>query len=108
MENIVIEITDKTFYDFIDINKQLVVVKFWDPWCGICTEMAPIFESIARRYNEDGKFAGLNMRENKKMADEFEVYITPSFIFFKGGKEISRLGGLLDPADLEAEIKRLL
>lgn len=103
-----IEITENTFKDFLGSSKWLVVVKFWDPWCGICSEMAPIFEDLAMRHGGNARFASLNMKENKRTADEYQVYITPSFIFFKGGEEISRLGGLVDPADLEAEIKRYL
>lgn len=102
-----IDVDDKGFDSFID-SEGLTVVEFWDPWCSICAEMAPIYEALSTRYGGKAKFGKLNMRENKKMADLYEVYITPTFIFFRKGKEISRLGGLLQPNELEIELEKQL
>jgi len=108
MGSFVKEATGGSVHELMGSSKQLVVVRFWDPWCSVCTEMAPIFEEIANKYQGKAIFKGLNMRENPKTAGDLEIYITPTFIFFKDGKEVGRVGGLLEPKELEAEIERLI
>ena len=108
MGGFVKELSDASINEFIGAAEQLVVVKFWDPWCSVCTEMAPVFEGLAERHHGRAIFAGLNMRENPRAAKDLEVYITPSFILFRGGKEIGRAGGLLSQEELEEEIRRHL
>jgi len=102
-----IEITDEDFDGFIDGN-AIAVVEFWDPWCSICSEMAPVYEELARKYAGKAAFAKLNMRENRKKPDDYEVYVTPTFIFFRNGREVHRLGGLMEPEKLEEDIKERL
>lgn len=103
----IVVITDKDFESFIDKN-ETAVVEFWDPWCSICNEMAPIYEELARKYQGKAAFGKLNMRENRKKSDDYEVYVTPTFIFFRKGKEIHRLGGLIEPESLEEDLKERL
>lgn len=101
------DINDRSLEEFIN-SEDLTIVEFWDPWCSICAEMAPVYEGISRKYAGKARFGKLNMRENKKAADEYEVYITPTFIFFRKGKELNRIGGLLQPGDLEMELAKQL
>ncbi len=104
----VTNLTDGSVHEFLKDAGRIVVLKFWDPWCSICTEMAPVFEETAKRLHGKAIFAALNMRENPKAARDYDVYITPSFILLKGGKEVGRVGGLLKQEELELEIRRLL
>jgi len=108
VEGFVKELSDASIAEFVGAAAQPVVVKFWDPWCSVCTEMAPIGEGIAKKHHGKAIFAGLNMRENPRAAKDLEVYITPSFILFRSGKEIGRAGGLLSQEELEEEIRRHL
>ncbi|MDI9609006.1 MAG: thioredoxin domain-containing protein [Candidatus Verstraetearchaeota archaeon] len=107
MSEILVEVTDKDFESFLDRN-EIAVVEFWDPWCSICSEMAPVYEELARKYAGKAVFGKLNMRESRKVPDEYEVYVTPTFIFFKNGREVHRLGGLMDPEKLEEDLKERL
>ncbi|MDH7556254.1 MAG: thioredoxin family protein [Candidatus Methanosuratincola sp.] len=103
----ILEITDKDFESFLDGN-GIAVVEFWDPWCSICSEMAPVYEELARKYSGKAAFAKLNMRENRKKPEDYEVYVTPTFIFFRNGREVHRSGGLMEPGELEEELKERL
>lgn len=103
----ILEVTDKDFDGFLDGN-EIAVVEFWDPWCSICTEMAPVYEELARKYAGKAAFAKINMRENRKKSDDYEVYVTPTFIFFRNGREVHRLGGLMEPEKLEEDLKERL
>ncbi|MDI9643927.1 MAG: thioredoxin family protein [Candidatus Verstraetearchaeota archaeon] len=107
MPGVVTEITDRDFEQFVKKSPK-AVVEFWDPWCSICQEMAPVYEGIAERHSSEIAFARLNMRENRGKADEYGVYITPTFIFYKLGREIHRIGGLVSPKELEEAIMERL
>ncbi len=98
------DLTDGNLDERIANAGILLVVEFWDPWCSICAEMAPVYETLARKHRGKAIFARLNMRDNKVSPDKFQVYVTPTFIFFQGGKELKRVGGLIMPHTLEDEM----
>jgi len=100
------DLTDSNLGDRIAHAKKLLIVEFWDPWCGICAEMAPVYERLAKKCIASATFARLNMRDNKASPDSYQVYVTPSFIFFREGKEAGRTGGLIEPEALEEEFKK--
>jgi thioredoxin-like negative regulator of GroEL len=83
--------------------KKILILEFWDPWCGICAEMAPIYAALAKKHRGKAIFSKLNMSDNRASPDRFQVYVTPTFIFFRDGKEVKRVGGLIDPGALEDE-----
>ncbi|MCX8181766.1 MAG: thioredoxin [Candidatus Methanomethyliaceae archaeon] len=99
---------DKDLEVFIRSQDKLTIVEFWDPWCSICAEMAPIFSKLAKKYEGRAVFSKLNMRENEESPKRYQVYVTPTFIFFMGGKEIKRMGGLLGANELDNAIKECL
>jgi len=99
---------DKDFEAFIGSQDKLTVVEFWDPWCSICAEMAPVYSRLSRKYEGMAVFSKLNMRENEESPKRYQVYVTPTFIFFKDGKEIKRVGGLLGADELEKAIRECL
>lgn len=102
------DLSDSDIDEKISKAKRLLIVEFWDPWCGICAEMAPVYEVLAGKYEGRAEFARVNMRDNKSSPDRHEVYVTPTFIFFKDGKEVGRVGGLIEPDALEGELESRL
>lgn len=99
---------DKNLESFVSSQDRLTIVEFWDPWCSICAEMAPVFSKLAKKYEGRAIFSKLNMRDNEESPKKHQVYITPTFIFFKDGKEIKRVGGLLEPKELDRAIEECL
>ncbi|MCQ5362755.1 MAG: thioredoxin [Candidatus Methanomethylicia archaeon] len=104
----IIECNDKGLEEFLRSQDKLTVVEFWDPWCSICAEMAPLFSRLAKKYGGRAVFSKLNMRENEESPKKYQVYVTPTFIFFSGGREIKRIGGLLGANELEKAIEECL
>jgi thioredoxin 1 len=100
------DLNDSNLGEKIAHAKKLLIVEFWDPWCGICAEMAPVYEGLAKRHSGRATFTKLNMRDNKASPNSFQVYVTPTFIFFREGKEVGRTGGLIEPDALEDEFKK--
>jgi len=103
--NQLIELSEKNF-DEIAAGSKPVLVDFWASWCGPCQFMLPIFDKLAKKYNDRVIFARLNVDDNQSIATRFDVYAIPTFIVFKDGKAIDRAIGAVGETGLEGLIKK--
>jgi len=71
-----------------------VLVDFFAPWCGPCQMMLPIVEEISKEIEgKEMKIAKVNVDAEAELAGEYGVMSIPTFILFKGGKEVERVMG---------------
>jgi len=103
--NQLVELSEKNF-DGIIAGSKPVLVDFWASWCGPCQFMLPIFDRLAKKYNDKVVFARLNVDDNQSIATRFDVYAIPTFIVFRDGKAIDRAIGAVGEAGLEGLIKK--
>jgi thioredoxin 2 len=95
-----VELTDASFYRFIEKNDLPVIVDFWASWCGPCQTMAPVFEKIAKQ-SESLLFAKVNTEQAQKVSADAIIRSIPTLIFFHHGKEIDRISGGLSESQLK-------
>src|SRR5688572_31830853 len=81
-----VELSEKNFDEVIAGNKP-VLVDFWATWCGPCQFMLPIFDKLAKKYEEKVVFGRLNVDDNQGVAMRFDVYAIPTFIVFMNRSE---------------------
>jgi len=102
-----IELTDSSF-DGIVKKYPLIVVDCWAPWCAPCIIVAPIIESLAKKYVGKIVFGKLNVDGNKEVAIKYGVMSIPTLLVFKKGKLVDRIIGAMPEPLLESRIKPYL
>jgi thioredoxin len=104
----VLEITDQNFEDEVLKSGISVVVDFWAPWCGPCHMIAPLTEKLSKEYEGKLKFGKLNVDENPKMAQKYQVMSIPLLLFFRGGKKVDESLGAVSERVLRPKVEALL
>ena len=91
--NDVITISDDTFDEAVRLSDIPVVVDFWAEWCGPCKVVAPILDEIASAHSGKLKVVKLNVDDNPRTAQRFQVMSIPTLLLFKNGETQARIVG---------------
>ena len=103
-----IDLKDEDFKKEVLDSDLPVLVDFWAPWCGPCSMLGPVIKELADDYQGKMKVCKLNIGEGKASAAEYGVMSIPTLIFFKDGKVVDKIVGVLPKARLEEKIKVVL
>jgi thioredoxin 1 len=98
----VVHITDANFEDQVVKAGKPVLIDFWAEWCGPCKMIAPMLDEIAGEYRDKLTIAKLNIDENPKTPQRFNVRGIPTLILFKNGQVEGQKVGALRKSDLAA------
>ncbi|MBU0760357.1 MAG: thioredoxin [Nanoarchaeota archaeon] len=98
----VTELDVKNFDKFVREDK--VVVDFYAEWCGPCKMMAPVLEETAGELRGKAKFGKVDVDENSELAQRFQVMSIPTLIFFRDGKQVDQITGLLNKEELVKKV----
>ena len=100
---------DSSFEKEVLKASQVVLVDFWAPWCGPCQLMKPIIEELEKEIDSKKiKIGKMNVDENPKTAEKYEIMSIPALLFFKGGKVVKQLNGCQEKESLKKEINGLI
>jgi thioredoxin 1 len=103
-----IELTQENFDTEVLKSEIPVLVDFWATWCGPCKAMAPILEEIASENAGKLKVAKLDVDSQSAIAQKYGVMSMPTFMIFKGGKQIAQAIGAMPKSQLMSVIQPVL
>jgi len=99
-----VELDDNSFASFISQATKPVLVDFFSPSCGPCRMLAPVIDTMAKRYYGRIIIAKLDTSRNQLTAGKYRIRGVPTLIFFNNGQVVDQITGALP----EAELVRLL
>ncbi len=106
-KEVAVTATDSNFDELISKNK-VVFVDCWAPWCAPCHIYEPIFSKIAEEYKDKALFARLNVDENPRTADKYNVMNIPTTLIFVNGKLVDQIVGAVDEDTLREYVEKYI
>ena len=102
------EITDDNFEKEVMESSKPVIVDFWAPWCGPCKAIGPMLEGLAGSYGDQLLFTKCNVDDNPVTPGKFGIKSIPTLIFFKDGKVMEQITGMVARGKVEDTIKNII
>ncbi len=99
--------TDANFEDEVLNSDQPVLVDFWATWCGPCRTIAPTIEKLAADFEGRAKIVKLDVDNNPQTAMKYGIRSIPSLLFFKDGKPVDQMVGVVPERELAAKLDTL-
>lgn len=98
----IVHVTDGSFEQDVLKSSKPILVDFWAEWCGPCKMIAPMLNEIADEYKDKVTIAKLNIDDNPRTPQRFNVRGIPTLILFKNGQVEGQKVGALRKSDLAA------
>lgn len=102
------QFTEEQFDNEVLKSDKVALIDFYADWCGPCKMMAPIVEKLAEEYEGQAIIGKLNVDDEPFVASRYRVMSIPTLLFIKDGKEVGRIVGATDKAELEAKLKEFM
>ena len=103
-------VNGKELEELIASSEKPVFCDFWANWCGPCRMLAPVFEEISDKYEEQATFVKIDIdeEESESAAIKYGITSIPNIIAFKGGKPVASNLGFVPASVLENFVKNNL
>ncbi len=72
---------------------EALLVEFWSTTCGYCRMVEPVVHDLAAWRAGRLKVLKVNIETETPVARRFDVMATPTFILFRGGRQMARIDG---------------
>ena len=100
----------KELEELVSTSKTPIFCDFWASWCGPCRMLAPVFEEISNKYDDEAVFVKINIDEDdcEEAAIKYGISSIPNILAFKGGRVADNSLGFVPQAALETFVERNL
>jgi thioredoxin-like negative regulator of GroEL len=86
-------LTDGNFDAIVLQRSGAAMVEFQRPTCPHCQAMVSKVERLAKDYSSRALVGTVNTSVESTLTDRYKIEGVPTFVFFKNGRELSRLPG---------------
>jgi thioredoxin 1 len=104
----VLEITQSEFDQKALQSEGLVLVDFSAPWCGPCKRLEPELAAAAQELGEKVTVLKVNVDEAPEVSIRYGIQGIPNLTFFKGGKVVDTIVGLVPKSTIVDRVNKNL
>lgn len=108
VSRLAVRVKEDNFESEVLKSKVPVLVEFYSDSCIPCKQMSPILGDLEEEYEDRLKIVKVNQNFDGNLAENYSVMASPTMLFFKNGKEISRTRGLKKKTELVEIINHIL
>ncbi len=102
------ELTDIDFFQEVEKSNRPYLVYFWAIWSPVCVRITQILEEIDEDFSGQINIGKVNVDNEIKTANEFDIQNIPTLLFFMNGKIKERIIGSVSKELLIKKINRYL
>lgn len=88
-----IDTSTDAFEQDVAQSSKPVLVDFWGPSCAPCLALLPHVEELVATYDGELTLAKVDASKNRRLCLNLKVMGLPTFLIYKDGQEVERLGG---------------
>ena len=101
----IINVRNETQFNRL-VAHHTVLIQFWAKWCVPCRSQLAILESVQEDHLLPAGVlvAKLNVDENPKLVNRFNIDTIPTILIFRDGKLIKRFTGIQGAETLQAAV----
>ncbi len=104
----ILQADDTNFEAEVVQASGVVLVDFSATWCGPCKRLEPLVHEIADDYDGRLKVVKVDIDKAPTIAAKFAVMAVPTLIFFRDGKVVDQLSGLVAKRVIAERIDKVL
>jgi thioredoxin 1 len=92
--------------DIVRGRKEPIIIWFSVPNCPPCKAIEPHVNELVEKHPKEFRIFRFDITKNPIVPQELEITSTPTFIFFKQGREFGRLDGFPTLKEFEKILKK--
>lgn len=103
-----VELDDSSFQGFINQAAKPVMVDFFSPTCGPCRMLAPIIDTMTKKFFGRIIIAKLDTSRHQMSASQYQIRGVPTLLFFKNGQLVDQVTGALPEQKLTQLLEKFI
>jgi thioredoxin 1 len=85
-----------------------ILMDFYADWCGPCRIQTPIIEQLEKEFKDKAEFRKVNVDKEGDLATDKGIFVVPTLILEKDGKEFKKWMGVTSKEELTKAINEAL